>query len=52
MVGDIGLDLFTGTARSRLGVDGDATEHMGRYLHYATRAADAMDGLLDGQSVG
>jgi hypothetical protein len=41
------LDIFTRTARSRLGIDVEATEHLGRYLTYVDRAADKIEQLLD-----
>jgi len=43
------LDIFTRTARSRLGVDVRATEHVGRYLSYVEGAADKIEQLLDDQ---
>ena len=41
------LDIFTHTARSRLGIDVEATEHLGRYLTYVDQAADKIEQLLD-----
>ncbi len=41
------LDIFTRTARSRLGIDVEATEHLGRYLTYVEPAADKIEQLLD-----
>jgi hypothetical protein len=41
------LDIFTRTARSRLGIDFEATEHIGRYLTYVDQAADKLEQLLD-----
>ena len=43
------LDMFTGTARARLGIDVEATGHLGRYLTYVDQAADRIDQLLDSQ---
>jgi hypothetical protein len=41
------LDIFTRTARSRLGIDVEATEHLGRYLTYVDQAAGKIEQLLD-----
>jgi hypothetical protein len=41
------LDLFTGTARTRLGVDVEATEHLGRYLTYVGQAEAKIEQLLE-----
>jgi hypothetical protein len=41
------LDVFTRTARSRLGIDVVATEHLGRYLTYVDPAAHRIGQLLD-----
>ena len=46
------LDPFTRTARSRLGVDIEATKHLGRYLAHVDQAAEKIEVLLDGQPVG
>jgi hypothetical protein len=43
------LDIFSRTARSRLGVDVRATEHLGRYLSYVEQASDKIEQLLDDQ---
>ncbi len=43
------LDIFTGTARSRLGIDVEATAHLGRYLTYVEQAADKIERLLNDQ---
>jgi hypothetical protein len=43
------LDIFTRTARSRLGIDVEATEHLGRYLTYVDQAADKIERLLNDQ---
>jgi hypothetical protein len=40
------LDIFTRTARSRIGVDAEATEHLGRYLNYVDPAANRIEELL------
>jgi hypothetical protein len=40
------LDIFTRTARSRLGVDVTATEHLGRYLANVSEAMSKIDQLL------
>ena len=40
------LDIFTRTARTRLGIDVVATEHLGRYLTYVDAAATRIDQLL------
>ena len=40
------LDIFTRTARSRLGIDVEATEHLGRYLTYVDQAANKIEQLL------
>jgi len=44
------LDPFTRTARSRLGVDVEATTQLGRYLAHVDLAADRIEGLLDDRS--
>ena len=41
------LDIFTRTARSRLGIDVEATEHLGRYLTYVDPAAHKVGQFLD-----
>ncbi len=41
------LDIFTRTARSRLGIDVEATEHLGRYLTYVDQAANKIERLLE-----
>ena len=41
------LDIFTRTARSRLGIDVEATEHVSRYLTYVDQAANKIEQLLD-----
>ncbi len=41
------LDLFTPVARTRLGVDVEATEHLGRYLTYVMQATENIERLLD-----
>jgi hypothetical protein len=41
------LDIFTRTARSRLGIDAEATEHLGRYLSYVEPATRKVGQLLD-----
>ena len=43
------LDMFIRTARSRLGVDLEATEHLGRYLTYVNQASDNIEKLLTEQ---
>ena len=43
------LDIFARTARSRLGIDVEATEHLGRYLTYVDRAASKIEALLGDQ---
>jgi hypothetical protein len=43
------LDIFTRTARSRLGVDVEATEHLGRYLGFVDVAAAKLEHFLDDQ---
>ncbi len=43
------LDVFTRTSRARLGVDAEATEHVGRYLTYVEDAAQNIDRLLQSQ---
>ncbi len=43
------LDIFTRTARSRLGIDVEATEHLSRYLANVDRAAEKVEQLLDDQ---
>jgi len=43
------LDLFTSTARSRLGVDAEATEHAMRYAGYVEQAAANLGMLLADQ---
>ena len=40
------LDIFTRTARTRLGVDLEATEHLGRYLTHVGAAMDNIERLL------
>jgi hypothetical protein len=45
------LDMFTRTARSRLGIDVEATEHLGRYLTYVNPAANKIEQLLEDQSL-
>jgi hypothetical protein len=40
------LDPFAGTARTRLGVDAEATEHVGRYLTHVGHATAKLDELL------
>lgn len=40
------LDPVAGTMRTRLGVDTEATEHLGRYLANMEPAADKLDRLL------
>jgi hypothetical protein len=40
------LDVFSRTARSRLGIDIEATEHLGRYLSYIGQAADKLEQIL------
>jgi hypothetical protein len=44
------LDIFTRTARSRLGIDVEATEHLGRYLTYVDQAGNGVEQLLDDRS--
>ncbi len=43
------LDVFTRIARSRLGVDVEATEHFGRYLTYVGQATGRIEQLLNNQ---
>lgn len=45
------LDMFIRTARARLGVDVEATEHLGRYLTYVNQASDKIEQLLDSELV-
>ncbi|MGB8197223.1 MAG: NAD(P)/FAD-dependent oxidoreductase [Acidimicrobiales bacterium] len=40
------LDLFTPIARTRVGVDVEATEHLGRYLTYIVQAQENVERLL------
>ena len=40
------LDPFTARARARLGVDIEATEHIGRYLANIAPAVAKLDALL------
>ena len=44
------LDIFTRTARARLGVDVEATEHLGRYLSHVDRAAEQLELLVQGRT--
>jgi hypothetical protein len=43
------LDVFARTALSRLGVDVEATEHLGRYAGYVDQAAANIELLLEDQ---
>ena len=45
-LGDSRLDIFTRTARTRLGVDVEATEQIGRYLNHMEQAAHNLERLL------
>jgi hypothetical protein len=45
------LDLFTPIARTRLGVDVEATEHLGRYLTFVVQATENIERLLDSHSI-
>lgn len=40
------LDAFTGTSRERLGVDTEATEHLGRYITNVGTATDKLEQFL------
>ena len=40
------LDPFSSVAKTQIGVNAEATEHLGRYLTNYTAAVDRLDALL------